>query len=133
MHSESTKKLDASQLEISLSESSQLQSLQTENFVSKAEILRKIKEERSKEIKKIKEDFEEVQQLTVATAYLISQQGIKLNQCEETIQLTEEETERGVQEIIKAAKEQTERWNLTTVAMGIVVNKKNKEKKEEEN
>jgi len=125
LHSESIKKQTSLPLEAS-SLSDSLNNIEVavqnrETFLSKDQILRQIAVDRSKEIKQLKSDLEEVQELFKATARLISDQGGKLNHVEESIQISEEETESAVQEIAKAAKEQTERWNLTTVAMGVVV------------
>jgi ElaB/YqjD/DUF883 family membrane-anchored ribosome-binding protein len=92
-----------------------------QQFESKDQVLKMIAAERSKEIQKLKKDMEEVNKLACATSRLVSEQGSHLKAAQQNVELTAEETESAVQELAKAAREQSNQWKMTTIAMGIAV------------
>jgi len=95
--------------------------LQQQQFVSKEQILKDIAAQRNREIQKLKNDMEEVNKLSCATAKLISVTGERIGEAQKLIELTEEETEQAVQQLANAAREQTQQWKMTAIAMGVFV------------
>lgn len=97
-------------------------------YVSKEEILKQIAQERNQEIQGLRNSLQEVLKLASCTSRLLAAQNAGLQNVEQAVAMTEEETEKAVQTLGKAAKENSESWRLTAQLMFGFVSDMNDEK-----